>query len=152
MSGRPEASTSITADLIIELDSGAIVLVKRRYPPIGWALPGGFLEPGESLETCARREALEETGLEVELLAQLHAYSEPGRDPRGHTVTVVFHGRASGIPQGGDDAAVAQAFPLDRLPTPLVFDHARILADFIAGRHPARPWDGVSDRPESSSA
>jgi 8-oxo-dGTP diphosphatase len=124
----------ITADVVIELEDGRIVLVRRRNPPPGWALPGGFLDYGESLEACARREAREETGLEVDLVRQLHAYSDPGRDPRGHTVTVVFLARASGEPRGGDDAAEARAFARDRLPSPIAFDHRRILEDYLEGR------------------
>jgi len=118
-----------TVDVIIELDSG-IVLVKRMNPPLGWALPGGFVDYGESFEQAAVREALEETGLEVTLIEQFHTYSDPDRDPRQHTASTVFIGTAAGTPVGGDDAAKAGVFTRDNLPH-LAFDHARILADYF---------------------
>lgn len=122
---------SLAADVIIELldDPGKLVLIERRNPPHGWALPGGFVEVGESLEQAAVREAEEETGLKVRLKTLLGLYSDPARDPRGHTVTAVYIGEAHGIPQGGDDAARAQAFDPMR-PPPLVFDHALVLGDY----------------------
>ena len=120
---------SPTVDIIIEID-GRIVLVERRNPPPGWALPGGFVDYGESFEEAARREAREETGLEVHLLRQLHTYSDPGRDPRQHTASTVFIATATGMPKGGDDAKTARLYALDALP-PLAFDHARILADYV---------------------
>jgi 8-oxo-dGTP diphosphatase len=116
-------------DLIIEIGGGRIVLIRRRNPPPGWALPGGFLEYGESLEQAAQREAKEETGLDVELIRQLHTYSDPGRDPRGHTVSTVFIARASGEPKAGDDAGDVQVCSLLELP-PLAFDHAQVLQDY----------------------
>jgi len=123
-------SPSPTVDLIIALPSQHLVLVRRKYPPFGWALPGGFAEVGETLGNAARREALEETGLTVELLEQFYTYSDPRRDPRRHTVSTVFLARADGEPRGGDDAAEARAFPAGALPEPLCFDHARIVADY----------------------
>jgi len=127
-------------DVIIEVPGG-VVLVERRFPPPGWALPGGFVEYGEPVEAAARREAQEETGLDVTLTDLLWVYSDPRRDPRVHTVSVVFVGRAAGTPVGGDDAAAARVFALDGLPSPLAFDHARILSDYVAfkreGRRPA---------------
>lgn len=122
-----------TVDLIIRV-GGGIVLVRRRFPPLGWALPGGFVDAGESLETAAEREALEETGLAVRLGRQFHTYSDPARDPRRHTLSTVFLADAEGEPRGGDDAAEARIFPPGELP-PLVFDHARIIADYLAGRY-----------------
>jgi 8-oxo-dGTP diphosphatase len=119
-----------TVDIIAELPDGAIVLVRRRHPPPGWALPGGFIEAGESAAAAARRELREETGLEVELTELFHVYSDPARDPRGPTLGVVFLGRARGTPVGGDDAAEAGTFALDALPAPLAFDHGLILADY----------------------
>ncbi len=118
-----------TVDIIIETQGG-VVLVRRRTPPLGWALPGGFVDYGESLESAAVREAREETSLDVELRGQLGAYSDPSRDPRQHTITVVFTARASGTPEGADDAAEAKVFALDALPENLAFDHHRILQDY----------------------
>jgi 8-oxo-dGTP diphosphatase len=123
-------------DIIIELkgEAGGIVLVKRKNPPVGWALPGGFVDYGETVEEAARREALEETGLEISDLRQFHTYSDPSRDPRGHMVSVVFTATAKGVPRGGDDAHIAQAFPADQLPSDMVFDHRTIMGDYLAGK------------------
>ncbi len=120
-----------TVDIIIRIGND-IVLIERRNPPFGWALPGGFVDYGESLETAARREAREETGLDITDLEQFRAYSDPLRDPRQHTISVVFTANASSPPVAGDDAADARIFPLDNLPAPLCFDHATILADYLA--------------------
>lgn len=129
-----------TVDVVI-LRGAGVVLVRRRNPPPGWALPGGFVDEGESLETAAGREAREETGLEVRLREQFFTYSEPRRDPRRHTITTVFLGDAEGEPQGADDALEARVWPLDELPAPLCFDHSRILADvrryLETGRRPS---------------
>lgn len=124
-------SPFLTVDIIIEIAGKAIVLIERKNPPHGWALPGGFVDYGESLEEAARREAKEETSLEVELVEQFYAYSDPKRDPRHHTVAAVFIARASGNPEGADDAKRAQLFTEDNLPSPLVFDHPRILKDYF---------------------
>ncbi len=118
-----------TVDIIIET-GGGIVLIKRKNPPHGWALPGGFVDYGESFEKAAVREAREETGLDVRLVRQFHTYSDPDRDPRQHTASTVFIATAQGSPRGADDAAEAAIFTRDNLP-PLVFDHARILADYF---------------------
>jgi 8-oxo-dGTP diphosphatase len=119
-----------TVDIIIETDGG-IVLVRRKNPPHGWALPGGFVDGGETVAAAARREAREETGLDVELTELLGVYSDPSRDPRGiYTVSAVFIGRASGTPVGGDDAAQACVFPADAAPPDVVFDHPVILDDY----------------------
>ncbi len=120
----------LTVDVIVET-IGGIVLVRRRHPPRGWALPGGFVDWGETLEGAAAREALEETGLALIDLRQFHAYSDPARDPRGHTVTMVFTARSVGEPHGGDDAVEARAFPPEALPADIVFDHRRILDDYL---------------------
>jgi ADP-ribose pyrophosphatase YjhB (NUDIX family) len=114
------------------MPEGRIVLIERKNPPLGWALPGGFVDYGESLEAAARREAMEETGLELDELEQFGAYSAPDRDPRHHTVTVVFTATGRGAPKASDDARHLELFPLDDLPGDLAFDHGRILADYAA--------------------
>ncbi|MBA3008095.1 MAG: NUDIX hydrolase [Proteobacteria bacterium] len=121
-----------TVDIIIEVGE-EIVLIKRKNPPYGWALPGGFVDYGESYETAALREAVEETGLAVQNLTQFHTYSDPGRDPRQHTASTVFIGQAQNHPQAGDDAAEAGLFSEKKLPG-LVFDHARILTDYFTAK------------------
>ena len=118
-----------TVDIIIELEKG-IVLVRRKNPPRGWALPGGFIDYGETAEHAAIREAKEETGLEVRLVRVLGVYSDPGRDPRFHTLSTVYIARGSGHPQGGDDAERAEVFPLEALPDVIVFDHRKIIEDY----------------------
>ena len=124
----------LTVDVVVEMGRARdIVLVRRKNPPFGWAIPGGFVDEGETVEEAAKREAWEETSLEVELVRQFHVYSDPSRDPRGHTVSVVFIGRAEGDPRGADDAKEARAFPRDALPKELAFDHAQILKDYIEG-------------------
>jgi 8-oxo-dGTP diphosphatase len=120
-------------DVIIELPDG-IVLVRRRNPPHGWALPGGFVDYGERVEDAARREMREETGLDVVLVELLGVYSDPSRDARGHTISTVYVGQARGTPRAADDAAEAGVFREADLPAPLVFDHARILADYFRFR------------------
>ncbi len=122
-----------TVDIIIEIDN-KIVLIERKNPPHGWAMPGGFVDYGESFEKAALREAREETGLEVIDLEQFHTYSDPTRDSRFHTSSTVFVGKAMGIPQPGDDAGRAELFEENNLP-PLAFDHARILADYFARKN-----------------
>ena len=132
-----------TVDIIVELENGGqpgpVVLIQRKNPPLGWAIPGGFVDYGESVEQAARREALEETGLEVELLALIGVYSKPDRDPRQHTQTTVFAARAKGRPQAGDDAGQAVAYSLDNLPNQLCFDHGHILDHYKAWRLGLRP-------------
>jgi ADP-ribose pyrophosphatase YjhB (NUDIX family) len=120
-----------TADVIIRIGE-QIVLIERKNPPFGWALPGGFIPYGESAETAAIREAKEETGLDVEGLRQFRVYSNPDRDPRHHTLTIVFTAQAQGEPIAGDDASGSGLFTQDDLPTPIAFDHAKILADYFA--------------------
>jgi len=119
-----------TVDIIIEIDDG-IVLIERKNPPPGWALPGGFVDYGESVERAAVREAKEETCLDVRLIDQFYTYSDPRRDPRHHTLAVVFIARAQGTPRGADDARTAKIFFESSLPTPLAFDHATILRDYF---------------------
>lgn len=120
----------VTVDIIIELENG-IVLIERKNPPHGWALPGGFVDYGETLERAALREAREETSLDVQLIEQFHSYSDPGRDPRHHTVSTVFIANATGIPRGADDAKKAGIFTEGNLPSPIVFDHPQILRDYF---------------------
>lgn len=119
-----------TVDCIIELSGERIVLIRRKNPPIGWALPGGFVDEGESLDAAAAREAHEETGLTVKLVEQFFTYSDPKRDPRQHTLSTVYLATAEGEPAGADDAAEARAFALDALPKDLCFDHGTILSDY----------------------
>ena len=123
---------SPTVDIIIEIGE-KIVLIERKNPPYGWALPGGFVDYGESYEMAAQREAFEETGLEVKDLRQFHTYSDPNRDARQHTASTVFIGKGEGTPVAGDDAGRAGLFSEETMP-PLVFDHAKILADYFAAR------------------
>lgn len=124
----------LTVDIIIELSrpDTQIVLIERRNPPLGWALPGGFVDVGESVEAAARREAKEETGLDVELYHLLGCYSDPARDPRFHTASIVYLATAEGDPVAGDDAANCQCYSINRLPSRLAFDHDQILHDYLA--------------------
>ncbi len=124
-----------TVDIIIEMKNGGIVLIKRKNPPYGWAIPGGFVDYGESYETAAVREAREETDLDVRLVRQFHVYSEPDRDPRKHTVSLVFIAEAEGNPKAKDDAADIGVFHRDNLPSTLAFDHGKILADYFDERY-----------------
>lgn len=127
-----------TVDIIIELvdrPHRPIVLIKRQNPPLGWAIPGGFVDYGESVETAARREALEETSLQVELIEQFHVYSDPSRDPRQHTLSIVFLATATGEPKAGDDAQGLEIFESWRIPQNLCFDHDQILRDYWRYRH-----------------
>ena len=141
-----------TVDIIIEIMDGGrrrgVVLIERRNPPSGWALPGGFVDYGETLEAAAVREAREETSLNVELIRQLGVYSDPSRDPRFHTISTVFLARAAGRPRGADDARSAIIVdPRDRT-RPLAFDHRKILDDYLASRkgpHPC-PKKTTADR------
>jgi 8-oxo-dGTP diphosphatase len=123
----------VTVDAVVRDDSGAVLLIKRRNPPLGWALPGGFVDVGETLESAVARELTEETGLSVRSLRQFHTYSDPARDPRHHTVSTVFLVEASGIPTANDDALDAAFFSPHALPQPVVFDHARIIAEVVRG-------------------
>lgn len=126
-----------TVDIIIEVADLGIVLIRRKNPPIGWALPGGFVDYGETLEEAAVREAREETSLSITLTGQFHTYSDPNRDPRHHTITTVYTARADRVPLAGDDAEQAGVFLEEALPSPLVFDHAGILADYFRKRRTA---------------
>ncbi len=124
----------VTVDAVIELPEG-IVVVERSNPPFGWALPGGFVDCGESLDEAVRREAMEETGLELEDLRQMRTYSDPRRDPRFHTVSTVFIARGRGRPRAGDDARALQVVPYtELLHREYAFDHRRVLEDYLARR------------------
>ena len=120
-----------TVDIIIELESKGIILIKRKNPPYGWAIPGGFVDYGESLEEAALREAREETNLEVKLVRQFHTYSDPLRDPRHHTISTVYVAKAHGSPQARDDALEVGRFKASNLPEPMAFDHRSILGDYF---------------------
>ena len=127
-----------TVDIIIELADRPhrpIILIERRNIPYGWAIPGGFVDYGESVETAAKREALEETSLNVELIEQFYVYSDPNRDARKHTISIVFLASATGEPQAADDAKNLQIFESWQIPHQLCFDHDRILRDYWRYRH-----------------
>jgi ADP-ribose pyrophosphatase YjhB (NUDIX family) len=127
-----------TVDIIIEVEpetgGKGVVLIYRRNEPRAWALPGGFVDYGETLEEAAVREAMEETGLEVETIAQFHTYSDPKRDPRRHTISTVFVAKAKGRLCPGDDAERAGVFTEENLPPALAFDHEKILRDYLTGQ------------------
>jgi ADP-ribose pyrophosphatase YjhB (NUDIX family) len=120
-----------TVDIIIEVESKGVVLVKRKNLPYGWAIPGGFVDYGESLEKAAIREAKEETNLDVELLRQFHTYSDPKRDPRHHSISTVYIGRGKGKPKPKDDALEIGIFNESNLPDDIAFDHRSILIDYF---------------------
>ena len=137
----------VTTDIIIEVEGG-IIIIERTNPPFGWALPGGFVDNGESLEDAARREAKEETHLDLVGLKQFHTYSAPGRDPRFHTVSTVFTAKGVGKPQAGDDAKGLKIVPFNELSVlPFAFDHAQIIGDYVSifkpGNYSARRVDSL---------
>lgn len=143
MSERPVESrpqNRVAADLIIEQDE-KIVLIKRKFDPFKdvWCLPGGHVEHGEQVKTAAKREAKEETGLDIEIKELLGIYDEPGRDPRGPIISVAYVCSTAGGELSADtDAKEARWFPLDDLPDELGFDHAKILADYLSEREQTR--------------
>ncbi|NWF92002.1 MAG: NUDIX hydrolase [Syntrophaceae bacterium] len=120
-----------TVDIIIEIESKGIILIRRKNRPYGWAIPGGFVDYGESLEEAAIREAKEETNLDVELVRQFHTYSAPDRDPRHHTISTVYIAKANGEPEARDDALGIGLFNESTLPEDMAFDHRSILKDYF---------------------
>lgn len=120
-----------TVDIIVRIQGG-FILIKRKNPPFGWALPGGFVDYGESVENAAVREAKEETSLDITDLQLLGVYSAPDRDPRHHTISTVFIAQGHGSPLAGDDAMQIQVFNKDNFPKELAFDHLKILQDFFS--------------------
>ncbi len=120
-----------TVDIIIEIESKGIILIKRKNPPYGWAIPGGFVDYGESLEEAALREAKEETNLDLERLRQFHTYSDPQRDPRHHSISTVYVGKGKGEPRAKDDATEIGIFTESSLPDEIAFDHRSILKDYF---------------------
>jgi ADP-ribose pyrophosphatase YjhB (NUDIX family) len=135
----------VAVDAIV-VRGGSVLLVRRKWPPPGWALPGGFVDRGETLEQAVCRETLEETALVVVKLRQFHAYSDPKRDPRQHTVGVVFEVDTRGEPTAGDDAAECRFFPMDALPADVAFDHRQIVAEFRDRRWPGALVDAPPPR------
>lgn len=140
---------SLACDTIIELidyPNRPIVLIERANPPYGWAIPGGFVDVGETMEQAAVREAQEEVGLDIRLIALLGLYSDPARDFRGHTVTAVYVAEAFGTPIAADDAKNCQIFNVDYLPQTLAFDHSQVLLDYLNFRSTGKvtPLRGVS--------
>jgi ADP-ribose pyrophosphatase YjhB (NUDIX family) len=131
----PHRNPFPTVDIIIEVEGG-IVLIERKNPPHGWAIPGGFVDYGETVEAAAVREAKEETGLDVTLTRLLGVYSDPARDPRSHTISTVFTATAEGRPVADDDAVSAGVFTEGTLPEKIVFDHREILEDYFKSLEP----------------
>ena len=129
-----------TVDIIIEIEEEedgrrGIVLIRRKNPPEGWALPGGFVDYGESLEEAAIREAKEETSLDVRIRYQMHTYSDPSRDPRQHTISTVFVAEAQGTPLARDDAQDIGIFKEEEIDFPLAFDHKKIIHDYFRKKY-----------------
>ncbi len=126
----------LTVDVLIDMGAGLLVLVERKNEPMGWAIPGGFVDIGETVEEAALREVKEETGLDVELVRQFHVYSDPKRDARGHSASVVFVARGWGEPRAASDAKNVGLFHEGNLPPEICFDHRQILRDYFTERYP----------------
>ena len=128
-----------TVDIIIECETNdgrkGIVLIYRKNPPLAWAIPGGYVDYGETVEVAAVREAREETSLDVTLIRQFHTYSDPKRDPRQHNISTVFIAIAQGEPRAADDATAIGIFTSDNIPPELAFDHLQILADYFQKKY-----------------
>lgn len=133
----------LAADTIIEIvddnkQTTGIVLIERKNPPYGWAIPGGFVDVGETIEQAAIRESKEEVCLDVQLTCLLGLYSDPMRDERGHTATAVYIATAIGEPEAADDAKNVMVFNIDSLPSELAFDHDEVLQDYLRYKHDAK--------------
>jgi 8-oxo-dGTP diphosphatase len=145
----------VAVDIVIELidrPGRPIVLIERKHEPLGWALPGGFVDVGEQVELAALREAAEETNLRIGLEVLLGVYSSPERDPRGHAVSVVYVASAQGEPSAMDDAVAIQVCDPSEVPTQLAFDHALILRDYIRYRKTGKTPPPSSVRPSRPAA
>lgn len=141
---RPETPQT-AVDVIIEMPQytdNPIVLIERKYEPFGWAIPGGFVDVGETIATTAKRESLEETCLDVDLSVLLGIYSDPKRDHRGHTIGIVFVGSAIGKPVAADDAKDIALFDPFNIDVELAFDHKQVLQDYCDYRR-----DGIIKLP-----
>jgi len=135
-----------TVDIILEVKPKGVVLIRRKNPPYGWAIPGGFVDYGESLEEAAIREAREETSLKVTSLMQFHTYSDPRRDPRHHSISTVFVAKAVGTPVARDDALEIGVFDRSNLPQEIAFDHRSILEDYFNSKEKVRVKVGKPDQ------
>jgi ADP-ribose pyrophosphatase YjhB (NUDIX family) len=124
-----------TVDIIIEIEPEGVILIKRKNPPHGWAIPGGFVDYGETIEDAALREAKEETSLDVELIKQFRTYSDPNRDPRHHSISTVYIAKAKGKPHAQDDALEIGIFTQKNLPDEIAFDHRKILEDYFNSKY-----------------
>ncbi|NCN28108.1 NUDIX hydrolase [bacterium] len=126
----------VCVDAIVDMGAGQILLINRKHAPEGWALPGGFVEAGENAEEAVIREVREETGLDVEIVKQFHTYTNPNRDPRGPSISVVFLTKGYGEPaKTTDETAGAELFHQMNLPENLAFDHRQILSDYFLERY-----------------
>jgi 8-oxo-dGTP diphosphatase len=134
--GQKPQTPLLCTDVIVDMGAGLVVLVERKNEPGGWALPGGFVDMNETVEEAALREVMEETNLrDIELIRQFHVYSDPKRDARGHTASVVFVARGFGKPRAGSDAAGVGLYHAMNLPENLAFDHRQILMDYFNERY-----------------